>query len=111
MFLLIGIYILFVLFQEHANGGKSIIFTQTKRDADRLAYALQKSFRCEALHGDISQNQRERTLAGFREGRINVLVATDVAARGLDVPNVDLVIFFFAYFVLWILYRTDLCFC
>ncbi|KAI3774232.1 hypothetical protein L1987_48779 [Smallanthus sonchifolius] len=82
------------LITEHANGGKSIVFTQTKRDADRLAYALQKSFRCEALHGDISQNQRERTLSGFRDGRIDVLVATDVAARGLDVPNVDLVIHF-----------------
>ncbi|XP_076901478.1 DEAD-box ATP-dependent RNA helicase 53, mitochondrial-like isoform X2 [Bidens hawaiensis] len=80
------------LITEHANGGKCIVFTQTKRDADRLSYALQKSFRCEALHGDISQNQRERTLSGFRDGRFNVLVATDVAARGLDVPNVDLVI-------------------
>ncbi|KVH96570.1 DEAD-box ATP-dependent RNA helicase 53, mitochondrial-like [Cynara cardunculus var. scolymus] len=80
------------LISEHANGGKCIVFTQTKRDADRLAYGLQNSFRCEALHGDISQNQRERTLSGFRDGRFNVLVATDVAARGLDVPNVDLVI-------------------
>ncbi|KAM0021268.1 putative RNA helicase [Helianthus debilis subsp. tardiflorus] len=70
------------LITEHANGGKCIIFTRTKRDADRLSYALQKSFRCEALHGDISQNQRERTLSGFRDGRFNVLVATDVAARG-----------------------------
>ncbi|MFS7911426.1 putative RNA helicase [Helianthus anomalus] len=80
------------LITEHANGGKCIIFTQTKRDADRLAYALQRSFRSEALHGDISQNQRERTLSGFRDGRFNVLVASDVAARGLDVPNIDLVI-------------------
>ncbi|XP_023751291.2 DEAD-box ATP-dependent RNA helicase 9, mitochondrial [Lactuca sativa] len=80
------------LITEHANGGKCIVFTQTKRDADRLSYALQKSFKCEALHGDISQNQRERTLSGFRDGRFNVLVATDVAARGLDVPNVDLII-------------------
>ncbi|CAI9089893.1 OLC1v1024544C1 [Oldenlandia corymbosa var. corymbosa] len=82
------------LITEHANGGKCIVFTQTKRDADRLAYAMQKSFKCEALHGDISQNQRERTLSSFRDGRVNVLVATDVAARGLDVPNVDLVIHF-----------------
>ncbi|XP_042483521.1 DEAD-box ATP-dependent RNA helicase 53, mitochondrial-like isoform X2 [Macadamia integrifolia] len=80
------------LITEHAKGGKCIVFTQTKRDADRLAYAMGRSFRCEALHGDISQNQRERTLAGFREGSFNVLVATDVAARGLDIPNVDLVI-------------------
>ncbi|XP_011085434.1 DEAD-box ATP-dependent RNA helicase 53 [Sesamum indicum] len=80
------------LITEHAKGGKCIVFTQTKRDADRLAYAMQRSFRCEALHGDISQNQRERTLSAFRDGRFNILVATDVAARGLDVPNVDLVI-------------------
>lgn len=78
-------------FQEHAKGGKCIVFTQTKRDADRLAYALQRSFPCEALHGDISQSQRERTLSSFRTGQFNILVATDVAARGLDVPNVDLV--------------------
>lgn len=44
-----------------------------------------------ALHGDISQDQRERTLGNFRDGSINVLFATDVAARGLDIPNVDLV--------------------
>ncbi|CAH2053034.1 unnamed protein product [Thlaspi arvense] len=80
------------LVQEHGKGGKCIVFTQTKRDADRLAYGLAKSFKCEALHGDISQSQRERTLAGFRDGNFNILVATDVAARGLDVPNVDLVI-------------------
>lgn len=79
--------------QEHAKGGKCIVFTQTKRDADRLAYAMARSYKCEALHGDISQNQRERTLAGFRNGHFNILVATDVAARGLDIPNVDLVRF------------------
>ncbi|XP_010258650.1 PREDICTED: DEAD-box ATP-dependent RNA helicase 53-like [Nelumbo nucifera] len=80
------------LITEHAKGGKCIVFTQTKRDADRLAHAMGRSFRCEALHGDISQNQRERTLSGFRDGQFNILVATDVAARGLDIPNVDLVI-------------------
>ncbi|CAA6657933.1 unnamed protein product [Spirodela intermedia] len=68
------------LITEHAKGGKCIVFTQTKRDTHK----------CEALHGDISQSQRERTLAGFRDGHFNILVATDVAARGLDIPNVDL---------------------
>ncbi|XP_010036054.2 DEAD-box ATP-dependent RNA helicase 53, mitochondrial [Eucalyptus grandis] len=82
------------LITEHAKGGKCIVFTQTKRDADRLAYAMGRKFRCEALHGDISQSQRERTLAGFRDGQFNILVATDVASRGLDIPNVDLVIHF-----------------
>lgn len=67
------------------------MFTQTKREADRLAYVMGRSYPCQALHGDISQNQRERTLSGFRDGRFNILVATDVAARGLDIPNVDLV--------------------
>jgi superfamily II DNA/RNA helicase len=67
------------------------VFTQTKREADRLAYVMGRSYPCQALHGDISQNQRERTLSGFRDGRFNILVATDVAARGLDIPNVDLV--------------------
>ncbi|KAJ1287714.1 hypothetical protein BS78_02G032000 [Paspalum vaginatum] len=80
------------LIKEHANGGKCIVFTQTKREADRLAYAMGRSYPCQALHGDISQNQRERTLSGFRDGRFDILVATDVAARGLDIPNVDLVV-------------------
>ncbi|KAL6623436.1 hypothetical protein ACP70R_033315 [Stipagrostis hirtigluma subsp. patula] len=80
------------LIQEHAKGGKCIVFTQTKRDADRLSYTMSRSFQCEALHGDIAQSQRERTLAGFRDGRFSTLIATDVAARGLDIPNVDLVI-------------------
>lgn len=75
-----------------AKGGKTIVFTQTKRDADDVSLGLSNTIACEALHGDISQHQRERTLAGFREGKFSALVATDVAARGLDVPNVDLII-------------------
>jgi superfamily II DNA/RNA helicase len=73
------------------------VFTQTKRDADKLSYSMERSFRCQALHGDISQSQRERTLMDFRDGRINILIATDVAARGLDIPNVDLVYYFFMF--------------
>jgi ATP-dependent RNA helicase DDX21 len=64
---------------------------QTKREADDVAAALGRSMSCEALHGDIAQWQREKTLQGFRDGRFGVMVATDVAARGLDIPNVDLV--------------------
>ncbi|WOG82717.1 hypothetical protein DCAR_0101885 [Daucus carota subsp. sativus] len=76
----------------YAKGGKTIVFTQTKRDADEVSLALTSSIASEALHGDISQHQRERTLNGFRQGKFTVLVATDVASRGLDIPNVDLVI-------------------
>ncbi|KAJ6380473.1 hypothetical protein OIU76_017023 [Salix suchowensis] len=71
---------------------KTIIFTRTKRDADEVSMALTQSIASEALHGDISQHQRERTLNGFRQGKFTVLVATDVASRGLDIPNVDLII-------------------
>jgi ATP-dependent RNA helicase DDX21 len=76
----------------YAKGGKTIVFTKTKRDADEVSLALTNSIASEALHGDISQHQRERTLNGFRQGKFTVLVATDVAARGLDIPNVDLII-------------------
>ncbi|KAL4556376.1 hypothetical protein LXL04_039027 [Taraxacum kok-saghyz] len=76
----------------YAKGGKTIIFTRTKRDADEVSMGLTSSIASEALHGDISQHQRERTLNGFRQGKFTVLVATDVASRGLDIPNVDLVI-------------------
>ncbi|ONK61416.1 uncharacterized protein A4U43_C08F29680 [Asparagus officinalis] len=80
------------LITVYAKGGKTIVFTRTKRDADEVSTALTNSIAAEALHGDISQHQRERTLNGFRQGKFTVLVATDVAARGLDIPNVDLII-------------------
>ncbi|XP_043709196.1 DEAD-box ATP-dependent RNA helicase 3, chloroplastic-like [Telopea speciosissima] len=80
------------LIMVYAKGGKTIVFTRTKRDADEVSMTLTNNIVSEALHGDISQHQRERTLNGFRQGKFTVLVATDVAARGLDIPNVDLVI-------------------
>ncbi|KAE9598182.1 putative RNA helicase transcription factor interactor and regulator CCHC(Zn) family [Lupinus albus] len=80
------------LITVYAKGGKTIVFTRTKKDADEVSLSLTNSITSEALHGDISQHQRERTLNGFRQGKFTVLVATDVAARGLDIPNVDLII-------------------
>ncbi|CAN6990721.1 unnamed protein product [Brassica rapa subsp. trilocularis] len=80
------------LVTEHAKEEKCTVFTWKKRDADRLSYGLARTFKCKTLHGDISQSQRERTLAGFRDKHFNIPVATDVATRGLGVPNVDLVI-------------------
>lgn len=78
---------------ENANGsGKAIVFTQTKADANQLILTDKIKEDVEVMHGDIGQNQREVTLKRFKEGKFNVLVATDVASRGLDIPNVDLVI-------------------
>lgn len=75
--------------------GKTIVFTETKRQADELVSGgVFKSLTAQALHGDVGQKQRDSTLAAFRAGAFNVLVATDVAARGIDIKNVDLVIQF-----------------
>ncbi|CAM3326377.1 DEAD/DEAH box helicase [Deinococcus saxicola] len=77
------------------NPEKAIVFTRTKREADELANELiHRGLEAEALHGDLAQSQRERALGAFRSGRAGVLVATDVAARGLDIPEVDLVVQF-----------------
>ncbi|KAG6663067.1 hypothetical protein CIPAW_02G000300 [Carya illinoinensis] len=85
-----GIKLYAITATVYAKGGKTIVFTQTKRDADEVSMALTNSIASEALHGDISQHQRERTLNGFRQGKFTLLVATDVVSRGLDIPNVDL---------------------
>ena len=80
------------LLTVYAAGGKGIVFTQTKREADEVAAALALTVPCEALHGDIAQSGREAVLKHFRDGKFTALVATDVASRGLDIPDVDLVI-------------------
>jgi superfamily II DNA/RNA helicase len=71
---------------------KSILFVRTKRGADRLVEQLQKEgVNAAAIHGDLRQSQRERALADFQNGSLPVLVATDVAARGLHIDAVDVV--------------------
>jgi ATP-dependent RNA helicase DDX21 len=70
---------------------RAIVFCETKKECNELCVNPAIKMECQALHGDIPQAQRETTLAAFREGRVRVLVATDVAARGLDM-TVDLVI-------------------
>ncbi|HEU4389554.1 MAG TPA: C-terminal helicase domain-containing protein, partial [Blastocatellia bacterium] len=80
------------LLRQHASGSV-LIFTQTKRQADKLSGALSANRHNVAiLHSDRSQSQRNAALAGFRTGRTRVLVATDVAARGIDVDDVSHVI-------------------
>jgi ATP-dependent RNA helicase DeaD len=73
----------------------SLIFCRTKSDVDELSTRLQdRGYDAEPIHGDISQHQRERTLAKFKQQRATILVATDVAARGIDVNNLTHVINF-----------------
>ena len=73
----------------------ALVFVRTKRGADRLVRRLaQQDVSAAAMHGDMSQAARERTLAKFAAGKVSTLVATDVAARGLDLPNITHVINF-----------------
>ncbi|MBI1215975.1 MAG: DEAD/DEAH box helicase [Alphaproteobacteria bacterium] len=73
--------------------GSIIVFVRTKRGADRLAGKLNKAqFSADAIHGNLSQNQRNRVIQSFRDKRHRVMVATDVAARGLDIPHIEHVI-------------------
>ncbi len=74
---------------------KAIVFCQTKRRVDQVTKKLLAyNYRAGAIHGDVAQNRRERVIQSFKDGSIRVLVATDVAARGLDISSVDCVINF-----------------
>ncbi|TSD02240.1 MAG: putative DEAD/DEAH box helicase domain protein [Parcubacteria group bacterium Athens0714_25] len=82
-----------MLVQTHFE--KVLVFTRTKHGADKLCSKLyQKGLKSEAIHGNKPQNRRQRALKMFKDSMINILVATDVAARGLDIPNVSHVINF-----------------
>jgi ATP-dependent RNA helicase RhlE len=76
-------------------GKRTIVFTRTKHRADRVARKLvEYGHKAHAIHGNKSQNQRERALEAFKSGKAPVLVATDIAARGIDVDGVELVVNF-----------------
>jgi ATP-dependent RNA helicase RhlE len=75
------------------TGGSMLIFTRTKHGAERLSRRLIKAgVRCAAIHGDRTQGQRSAAIEGFRSGRYTALVATDIAARGLDIDGIGYVI-------------------
>ena len=80
--------------QLRAERGLALVFVRTKHGADKLARKLERQHRIPAvaMHGNLSQNQRERALRQFETGRVPTLVATDVAARGLDVDDITHVI-------------------
>ena len=72
--------------------GSSIVFTNTKREVDELVSKLQsEGYVAEGLHGDLKQVQRDRVMHAFRQKKVNILVATDIAARGIDVNNIEAV--------------------
>ncbi|MBA3812551.1 MAG: DEAD/DEAH box helicase, partial [Caulobacteraceae bacterium] len=76
-----------------AKMGRALVFTRTKRGADRVAKYLQGAgVEADSIHGDKSQGQRERALAAFKAGSVRALVATDIAARGIDVDAVTHVV-------------------
>lgn len=80
---------------QQSHGELSIVFSRTKHGANKLAKQISAAgFNAEAIHGNRSQAQRDRTLSKFRAGKLPVLVATDVAARGVDVKAVTLVVNF-----------------
>ncbi len=75
---------------DHHGITRTLVFTRTKHGADKVARRLNRAgIAAEAIHGNKSQNQRQRALDGFRAGKSRVLVATDVAARGLDIDDVS----------------------
>jgi ATP-dependent RNA helicase DeaD len=80
------------LLREHLLE-KVIIFVKTRKDAKELAERLKaKNFKVVALHGDMTQRQRENALRLFKDGKVKIVVATDVASRGLDIKGVGVVI-------------------
>lgn len=82
-----------LIVQLHARDGSVIVFAKTKYNADRMAKNLRRDgFTSDALHGDLRQNKRDKVMLNFRKKNFRVLVATDIAARGLDVPHIEHVI-------------------
>ena len=80
---------------EENENEKIIVFVKMKRNAKELAYQLKKKgYNVEALHGDMTQRRREAVMKLFRNGKVKVLVATDVASRGLDIEGVSLIVNF-----------------
>ena len=74
---------------------RALVFTRTKHGADKVVRGLLRAgIAAQAIHGNKSQNQRDRVLAGFRKGEVRTLVATDIAARGIDVEGISHVVNF-----------------
>ena len=84
---------LILLSELNEREGSIIIFIKTKHGAEKMAIKLSKEgHSADAIHGDLRQNKRNRVIAAFRKKKYRILVATDVAARGLDIPHIEHVI-------------------
>ena len=84
--------LLFTVLQK-AQSKSVLVFSRTKHGADRIARVLnKKGIGCEAIHGNKSQNARQRALTNFKSGKTRVIIATDIAARGIDIANLEMVI-------------------
>jgi ATP-dependent RNA helicase DeaD len=82
-----------LMVQLHARTGSVIVFIKTKYGADKMAKNLRRDgFTSESLHGDLRQSKREKVMQNFRDKNFRVLIATDIAARGLDVPHIEHVV-------------------
>ncbi len=79
----------------HENTGKTLVFDETQRSVERLSTELlARGFKADSIHGGKTQGQRQRALQQFKSSKLNVLVATDVAARGIDISDITHVINF-----------------
>ncbi|MFP4098909.1 MAG: DEAD/DEAH box helicase [Alphaproteobacteria bacterium] len=84
-----------LLLQLHDRNGSVLVFVKTKHGADKMAKRLRRDgFTSEALHGDLRQNKRDKVMQNFRIQNFRILIATDIAARGLDVPHIGHVVNF-----------------
>ncbi|KAL6756698.1 P-loop containing nucleoside triphosphate hydrolase protein [Haematococcus lacustris] len=80
------------ILRSKPGGTRIIVFCTTKRMCDQLSHSISRDFRAAAIHGDKRQQERDYVLAAFKSGQTPVLIATDVAARGLDIPHVAAVV-------------------
>ena len=78
--------------EKEGEKARVIVFCSTKKSCDALSRAMARQIGCSSIHGDKEQSEREATLRDFRSGRAPILVATDVAARGLDIKDISLVV-------------------
>ena len=83
------------ILRSEERGSKIIIFCSTKKLCDQLTRSIGRNFGAAAIHGDKSQGERDWVLNQFRSGKSPILVATDVAARGLDIKDVRSVVIFY----------------